>query len=153
MVNISFHSTDKKQEWVGVDRGWALRHFSYRHTQKALSFPSFMWLCFIRNFQQCGFLPERWENCTLPNPTREGCFCYRIEIKYVDEKEKKKKGRKNGTRYILRLYLSLFKRRSCWKERKKTINADTTLIISVHEDQPVHDLVLSKKICAFYKNS
>lgn len=96
MVNISFHSTDKKQEWVGVDRGWALRHFSYRHTQKALSFPSFMWLCFIRNFQQCGFLPERWENCTLPNPTREGCFCYRIEIKYVDEKEKKKREEKTG---------------------------------------------------------
>ena len=78
--------------------------------------------------------------------------CYRIEIKYVDEKEKKK-GRKNGTRYILRLHLSLFRRSSCWKERKKTINVDTTLIISIHEDQPVHDLVLSKKICAFYKNS
>lgn len=48
MVNISFHSTDKQQEGCGVDRGWALRYFSYRHTQKAVSFPSFMWLCFIK---------------------------------------------------------------------------------------------------------
>lgn len=38
----------------------------------------------------------------------------------------------------------------CLKEvvagRKKKINADGTLMISFHEDQPVHDLVLSNKI-------
>ena len=60
---------------------------AYTHTDMATFVP----LWFIRGFQKCDFLSERWGNGILLSCAREGCVCHGVEIKSTEEKEKKMK--------------------------------------------------------------